>query len=93
MKYSIDYTNRFKKSLKESVKRGLDPSLIETAVDILATTGKLPASYKPHKLHGKLEGVWECHILPDWLMLWLQDDDKFTLLLLDNGTHSELLGK
>lgn len=93
MKYTIEYTNRFKKSLKKSVKRGLNPSLIETAVDILAANGKLPASYKPHKLHGNYEGVWECHILPDWLMLWLQDDDKFTLLLLDNGTHSELLDK
>lgn len=93
MKYSIDYTNRFKKSLKKSVKRGLDPSLIETAVDLLAKYGKLPADYKPHKLHGNLEGIWECHILLDWLMLWLQDDDKFTLLFLDNGTHSELLGK
>lgn len=93
MKYSIDYTNRFKKSLRKSVKRGLDSSLIETAVGILATEGKLPASYKAHKLHGNFEGVWECHILPDWLMLWLQDDDKLTLLFLDNGTHSDLLGK
>lgn len=93
MKYSIDYTNRFKKSLKKSVKRGLDTSLIETAVEILATEGKLPSSYNPHKLHGNLEGVWECHILLDWLMLWLQDDGKLTLLFLDNGSHSDLFGK
>lgn len=46
MKYSIDYTNRFKKSLRKSVKRGLDSSLIETAVGILATEGKLPAFIK-----------------------------------------------
>ena len=52
MKYSIDFTNRFKKSLRKGVKRGLDPSLIEKAVDELAREGKLPASYKPHKLHG-----------------------------------------
>ena len=90
MKYSIDYTNRFKKSLRKSVKRGLDPMLIEKAVDKLAKDGKLPESYKPHKLHGNLEGIWECHILPDWLMLWLQDDDKLTLLFLDNGAHSDL---
>ena len=50
MKYSIDFTNRFKKSLRKGVKRGLDPSLIEKAVDELAREGKLPASYKPHKL-------------------------------------------
>ena len=90
MKYSIDYTNRFKKSLEKGVKRGLDFTLIEEAVALLAETGKLPASYKPHKLHGNYEGIWECHITPDWLMLWLQDDDKLTLLFLDNGTHSDL---
>ena len=43
-----------------------------------------------HKLHGNLEGIWECHISPDWLMLWDQDDEKLTLLLLDTGTHSDL---
>ena len=90
MKYSIDFTNRFKKSLRKGVKRGLDPSLIEKAVDELAREGKLPASYKPHKLHGNLEGIWECHISPDWLMLWDQDDEKLTLLLLDTGPHSDL---
>ena len=90
MKYSIDYTNRFKKSLKKGVKRGLDSTLIEEAVALLSENGKLPASYKPHKLHGNYEGIWECHITPDWLMLWLQDDEKLTLLFLDNGTHSDL---
>lgn len=90
MKYSIDFTNKFKKSLKKSVKRGLDPELVLTAVSILEDTGNLPMSYKPHKLHGKYEGVWECHITPDWLMTWLQDDGKLTLLFLDTGTHSDL---
>jgi hypothetical protein len=55
MKYSIDFTNRFKKSLRKGVKRGLDPTLIEKAVEKLANEGKLPPSYKSHKLHGNLE--------------------------------------
>lgn len=75
MKYSIDFTNRFKKSLRKGVKRGLDPTLIEKAVEKLANEGKLPLSYKSHKLHGNLEGIWECHITPDWLMLWEQNDE------------------
>ena len=58
MKYSIDFTNRFKKSLRKGVKRGLDPTLIEKAVEKLANEGKLPPSYKSHKLHGNLEGIW-----------------------------------
>ena len=82
MKYSIDFTNRFKKSLRKGVKRGLDPILIEKAVEKLANEGKLPPSYKSHKLHGNLEGIWECHITPDWLMLWEQNDEKLTLLFL-----------
>ena len=71
MKYSIDFTNKFKKSLKKSVKRGLDPNLVLEAVSTLEETGCLPKSYKPHKLHGNYEGVWECHITADWLMTWL----------------------
>ena len=90
MKYSIDFTNRFKKSLRKGVKRGLDPTLIEKTVEKLANEGKLPPSYKAHKLHGNLEGIWECHITPDWLMLWEQNDEKLTLLFLNNGTHSDL---
>ena len=50
MKYSIDFTNKFKKSLRKGVKRGLDPTLIEKAVEKLAKEGKLPPSYKSHKL-------------------------------------------
>ena len=57
MKYSIDYTNKFKKSLKKSVKRGLDLNLVLSAVSILEETGSLPKSYKPHKLHGNYEGI------------------------------------
>ena len=57
MKYSIDYTNKFKKSLKKSVKSGLDPNLVLSAVSILEETGSLPKSYKPHKLHGNYEGI------------------------------------
>lgn len=90
MRYSIDYTSRFRKSLKKCVKRGLKPDLVEEVVSILSRDGMLPTKYKAHKLHGSYDGVWECHIAADWLLLWLQDDDKLTLLLLDTGTHSDL---
>jgi mRNA interferase YafQ len=49
-----------------------------------------PAQYRPHKLSGKLQGVWECHIEPDWLMMWEQNDMELTLLFLQTGTHSDL---
>ncbi len=88
--YSVEYTNRFKKDIKRAIKRGYDLALIEKAIDLLQNTGKLPAQYKPHSLSGKYAGMHECHIKPDWLMVWEQNDDKLTLLFLATGTHSDL---
>ena len=88
--YSIDYTNRFKKDPKRCQKRGLDLQLILDAIALLKTTGTLPMSYRPHKLSGNRDGQWECHIQPDWLMMWQQNDMELTLLFLQTGTHSDL---
>lgn len=88
--YSIDYTNRFKKDLKRCQKRGLDLQLILDAIALLKTTGTLPMSYRPHKLSGNRDVQWECHIQPDWLMTWHQNDMELTLLFLQTGTHSDL---
>lgn len=88
--YSIDYSNRFKKDLKRCKKRGLDISLIQDAIKILAATGTLPEQYRPHKLSGNMQGLWECHIEPDWLMIWQQNDKELILLFLQTGTHSDL---
>ena len=90
MKYSIEYSGQFKKSLKLCKKRGLQIALLQKIITILADGGKLPAKYKPHVLSGKYAGVWECHIQPTWLLLWKQNDYELTLLLLDTGTHSDL---
>ena len=88
--YSVDYTNRFKKDLKRCVKRGLDICKIIEAVKLLEANGQLPAKYKPHKLVGDRQGQWECHIQPDWLMVWEQNDMELTLLFLQTGTHADL---
>ena len=88
--YRVDYTNRFKKDLKRCVKRGLDTRKIYEVVKLLETRGKLPAHYKPHKLSGNFSDQWECHIQPDWLMLWEQHDEEMTLLFLQTGTHADL---
>ena len=88
--YSIDYTKRFKKDLKRCQKRGLDLQLIHDAIALLRTTGTLPVQYRPHKLSGNRDGQWECHIEPDWLMTWEQNDTQLTLLFLQTGTHSDL---
>ena len=93
MAYRVSVSGRFKKDFKRCIKRGLDMSLITTAMDLLEATGKLPAEYLPHKLSGDRKGQWECHIQPDWLMIWEQDDKQLTLLFLESGTHSDLYDK
>ncbi len=90
MAYTVRISNRFKKQFRLCMKRGLDMELINEAMRLLAANGSLPAKYRPHKLSGKLQGVWECHIEPDWLMIWEQNDTELTLLFLQTGTHADL---
>ena len=93
MAYTVKISSRFKKDFRRCIKRGLDMKLITDAMDLLAATGKLPQQYHPHKLQGDMHGIWECHIQPDWLMTWEQNDRELTLLFLKTGTHSDLFGK
>lgn len=88
--YQVKYSKRFDKNLKLCVKRGLNMQLIFEAIQLLAANGSLPAQYRPHKLSGNLDGIWVCHIQPDWLMTWEQNDTQLTLLFLRTGTHSDL---
>ncbi|MBR5440670.1 MAG: type II toxin-antitoxin system YafQ family toxin [Prevotella sp.] len=90
MAYTVKISSRFKKDFRRCIKRGLDMKLITDAMDLLAATGKLPQQYHPHKLQGDMRGIWECHIQPDWLMTWEQNDRELTLLFLKTGTHSDL---
>ncbi|MGV8139378.1 MAG: type II toxin-antitoxin system YafQ family toxin [Mangrovibacterium sp.] len=88
--YTIQTTNKFEKDFARCTRRNYDLDAFDKALRLLASSGKLPREYKPHKLKGKYAGFWECHIQPDWLMVWDQDDDKLTLLLMRTGTHSDL---
>ena len=88
--YRVRTTKRFDKGLKLCLKRGLDIQLIYDAIALLKTTGKLPAAYRPHKLSGQYAGCWECHLKPDWLLIWEQNDTEFILLFTGTGTHADL---
>jgi mRNA interferase YafQ len=88
--YIIETTNRFEKEVIKCIKRGFDIALLKQAMLILAETGNLPEHYKTHKLSGKYTGCFECHIKPDWLLIWQQNDNILTLLFLNTGTHSDL---
>lgn len=89
-KYEIVKTGRFKKDLKLAIKRGYDLSLIGNVVDTLAAGYKLPEKYKDHSLSGDFAGCRECHITPDWLLIYEISDNELILYLTRTGTHSDL---
>ena len=74
-------------------RRGLDVQLVYDAIKILVENGVLPEKYHPHTLSGNRKGQWECHIQPDWLLIWEQNDKELTLLMINTGTHSDLFSK
>lgn len=88
--YKVVLTSRFKKAFKRCEKRNLNIKAFEEVVGILISTGTLPSKYKPHKLSSKFNYAWECHIEPDWLLVWEQEDDTLTLILIDTGSHSDI---
>ena len=91
MIYELVLTKKFKKSFKKAKKQGLDISLLTEIVDRLQCDVKLEKKYCDHPLKGKYKGFRECHIQPDWLLIYLKEDDVLTLTLVDTGSHSELL--
>ena len=93
MKYEVFYTSQFKKSLKLCFRRGLNLKEFTTVLDILQEKGELPSKYRPHKLQGKYKGCWECHINPDWLLIYIKDTEIRIISLQRTGTHSDLFGK
>lgn len=90
MSYKIEYTGKIKKDIKLAIKRNLNVELFKNVVELLESDGKLPTKYKPHVLKGNYNGFWECHIQPDWLLIWEQNDEIKLISLTRTGTHSDL---
>ena len=91
-KYRYLVTTQFKKDVKLCIKRGKPIVELKSVVEQLLESGQLPARYKPHKLAGPLAGLWECHIQPDWLLIWEQRDDELIIIMIRTGTHSDVFG-
>ncbi len=86
----IRYSGRFKKDFKIIVKRGYDVKLLEEVLNILVQEKALPQKYLDHSLAGNYAGHHECHITPDWLLIYKIEKDILTLSLTRTGTHSDL---
>lgn len=86
----LRYSSKFKKDYKIIIKRGYNPELLENVLNILCAEQPLPSKYKDHPLSGNYEGHRECHITPDWLLIYKIEQHILTLTLTRTGTHSDL---
>ncbi len=93
MKYGVKFTNQFKKDLKLAKKQNKNLDKLFEVIDVLANGGVLNTKYNDHDLIGKYKGVRECHIEPDWLLIYEIRDNILVLMLYRLGTHSELFKK
>lgn len=93
VKYTVKYTTQFKKDYKLAMKRGLDIRLMQDVIASLAMGVPLPEKNKDHALTGNWAGHRECHVLPDWLLIYSINDDVLVLTLSRTGSHSDLFGK
>ena len=91
--YEVKFTTAYKKSYKLMKKRGFDISLLDDVVDLLRQGRQLDEKYRDHGLSGNFAGFRECHIKPDWLLVYLIEDDVLTLTLVDTGSHSDIFKK
>jgi mRNA interferase YafQ len=88
--YTVKFTNKFKKSYKLMIKRGKDISLLDSADNILMSGKHLSEKYRDYELTSTLKGYRECHIEPDWLLIYYVENDVLVLTLVDTGSHSDL---
>jgi mRNA interferase YafQ len=86
----ISRTNRFKKDVKKMKKRGKSFDVFKQVIQQLAQGEPLDENFRDHKLTGNYVGTRECHVEPDWLLIYEEHDDE--LILIRTGTHSDLFG-
>lgn len=86
----VRYSKRFNKDTKLIVKRGYDIQKLKDVISLLRTQKPLPEKYKDHALSGNYAAYRECHITPDWLLIYRIENEVLTLVLFRTGTHSDL---
>ena len=88
----IEFTGQFKKDYKLVLKRGCDPQDLTTVITLLSAEQPLPIKYRDHPLENSrnYKGMRECHIKPDWLLIYKIHEDRLVLGLIRTGTHSDL---
>lgn len=91
MKYTVKNTSAFKRDYKRAKKRGLDLDKLRRAVELLSNGQPLPVSLRDHALTGNFAGHRECHLAPDWLLIYQICENVLVLELTRTGSHADLL--
>lgn len=91
-KYDVQYTSKFKKDFKKMLKQGKDESKFLDIIKVLANGKELEEKYRNHELTNSkhFKNCYECHIEPDWLLVYKIQDEQLVLLLFATGSHSHL---
>lgn len=92
-KLTVRQTSQFKKELKKARKQGKEMAAMDKAVSLLQNCEALPPKFKDHALTGDWKGYRECHLSPDWLLVYMIENDVLVLTLTRTGSHSEIFGK
>ena len=90
---TIKFTSKMMRDVKRMLKRGKDLAKLETALLLLSAQNPMPIVYRDHQLNGNLSDFRECHIEPDWLLIYQIIDEKLILSATETGTHSDLFGE
>lgn len=88
MRREVQQTGAFRKDVKRLSRRGKDLAKLDAVVALLAEGDPLPARCRPHRLTGTWAGFLECHVEPDWLLIWLEDEAA--IVLTRTGSHADL---
>ena len=90
--YAVDWTRQFKKDYKLAERRGLDISKLDAVIVKLAHGEALPPANRDHALSGRWANHRECHVAPDWLLVYQRHENILVLELTRTGSHSDLFG-
>ena len=92
MSLTVVWTTTFKRDYKRAMKRGLDMNRLDGVIRTLAAGRELAVGHRDHALGGEWRGHRECHVQPDWLLIYYVDDERLVLTLTRTGTHADLFG-
>jgi mRNA interferase YafQ len=88
--YKVSYTAKFKKQRKQMASRGFDVAELDKVVAMIANGTTLPERFCDHELQGNRKGYRDCHIRPNWVLIYRIEEAVLTLLLCETGSHSDL---